>query len=397
MRRLRKAGLTIYLGIGLLMVSGAVILAQAGPCGVTIWNTFFCQPGGGIPKPPPQQPPSQPPPGGGSQPPAPSGPTRPAPTPRPTADPWSSGYLVMHCLPVYEGAPGGGDTQVGYIWVIYQLVNGVWMQSIGGFEPPGACTGDSSQPPSPPKPLPCPPGWSDDGVWCSWERYVEARIPPLPVTYTPYPRGIVVDRMRFMVGALITQPWNCSAPVNEWSPYPWGYHPDYRNLVLCLRWRQVRYPEPGSDPAPGWIRWVWDERAWGTPKDFVSRAAMTEHVYVTSSAQKTENGPGSLPAYQVEAHSFWVVDWQMSWERRVRWYTCEAGDKDDTCDGEARRREQWHERWDPGSDAGTADLRTYGRPHFYADSTKIIVPDGRTMHVLPVPVIEVQGVIGTPP
>jgi len=35
--------------------------------------------------------------------------------------------------------------------------------------------------------LPCPPGWTDDGVFCSWSRYVEARIPPLPVAYLPDP------------------------------------------------------------------------------------------------------------------------------------------------------------------------------------------------------------------
>jgi hypothetical protein len=235
-------------------------------------------------------------------------------------------------------------------------------------------------------------------VFCSWSRYVEARIPPLPVAYLPYPRGIVYDRMQFSVGALITQAWNCSDPVDAWSPSPWAYDEDYRNLVLCLRWRQVKNPEPASDPAPGWIRWVWDERAWGDPKETVSRVGSAEHTYVTSSAQKPENGPnGNLPSYQVQVHSYWVVDWRMTWEKRFRWYTCEAGNAGDSCDGVGGRRAVIHERWDPGSDAGTADLRGYGQPHFYADSTKIILPDGRTTRILPVPVIEVQGVIGAPP
>jgi hypothetical protein len=39
----------------------------------------------------------------------------------------------------------------------------------------------------------------------------------------------------------------------------------------------------------------------GPTKEDLARQQMTEAFAVTSSAQKPENGPGNLPAYQVEA------------------------------------------------------------------------------------------------
>jgi hypothetical protein len=142
---------------------------------------------------------------------------------------------------------------------------------------------------------------------------------------------------------------------------------------------------------------VWDERSWGQPKEDASRSQLTEHTYVTSSAQKPENGPGNLPAYQVQAHSYWVIDWRMTWEHAFRWTDCRrTGNRTDFCDGRSGYEVVNHVEWQAESDDGTADLRNYGAPHFYADSTLIRTPDGRTMDILPVPVIEVQGVIGNP-
>jgi len=189
--------------------------------------------------------------------------------------------------------------------------------------------------------------------------------------------------------------------VNNWNPQTWTYDEDYRNLVFCIRWRQVRNPDPPPDPAPAWIRYVWDERAWGRAEDY-SYEPETPHVYVTSSWGKPENGMSldgspNLPAYQVQVHSFWVLDWKETWEHRVRWTDCKwTGDPDDSCEGQKKYATQQHERWDPGNDDGTTDLRRYGAAHFYVDSTKVRTPDGRVMNVLPVPVIEVQGVIGNP-
>ena len=249
-------------------------------------------------------------------------------------------------------------------------------------------------------PLPCPAGFTQTGIWCliGWTRRAEARIPPVPITYKPYPRGIVHDKMEFTAPGLIVQGWACtSPPVDNWNPHSWGYDEDYRNLVFCIRWRQIAWPDPAPDPAPAWIRYVWDERAWGQPQEDVSRQQMTEHVYVTSSAQKPENGAGNLPAYQVQAHSYWVIDWRMTWEHAFRWTDCRrTRDNNDICDGQRGYETVQHVEWRPESDDGTADLRRYGAPHFYADSTLVQTPDGRLMNILPVPVIEVQGVIGNP-
>lgn len=256
-------------------------------------------------------------------------------------------------------------------------------------------------------PLPCPAQFTQNGITCliGWVRRAEARIPPVPITYSPYPRGIVNDKMEFSAPGLIVQDWACtSPPVDNWNPRSWGYDEDYRNLIFCIRWRQIAWPDPAPDPAPAWIRYVWDERAWGQPKEDASRQQVTEHHYVTSSAQKSENGPGnpigtfSLPAYQVQAHSYWVIDWRMTWEHAFRWTECRrSSNPKDVCDGQSGYESIPRVEWRPESDDGTADLRNYGAPHFYADSTLVRIPDGRVLDILPVPVIEVQGVIGNSP
>ena len=251
------------------------------------------------------------------------------------------------------------------------------------------------------KPLPCPgAGFADGVAGCiiGWVRRAETRIPPVPISYKPYPRGIVTDPMEFTAPALIVQNWACTSPqVDNWNPHSWGYDEDYRNLVFCIRWRQVAWPDPSPDPAPAWIRYVWDERNWGQPQEDASRKQVTQHTYVTSSAQKLENGPSNLPAYQVQAHSYWVIDWKETWEHAYRWTECRrTGNKNDRCDGQSGYAPEQHVEWRPEGDDGTADLRNYGAAHFYADSTLLQIPDSRVLNVLPVPVIEVQGVIGNP-
>ena len=194
------------------------------------------------------------------------------------------------------------------------------------------------------KPLPCPAGFTQTGLWCliAWVRRAEARIPSVPISYKPYPRGIVADRMEFTAPGLIVQNWACTSPqVDNWNPNSWGYDEDYRNLYFCIRWRQIAWPDPSPDPAPAWIRYVWDERSWGQPQEDASRQQVTEHTYVTSSALKLENGPAnptgtfSLPAYQVQAHSYWVIDWRMTWERAYRSTECKrTRDNNDWCEGQ---------------------------------------------------------------
>ena len=252
-----------------------------------------------------------------------------------------------------------------------------------------------------PKPLPCPNvAFTLTSIGCviGWVRTASAHIPPVPITYLPYPRGLVALPIEFMAPGLITQNWVCSSPpVDNWSPRRWAYDEDYRNLYFCLRWRQVRSPNPSPDPAPAWIRYVWDERAWGNPPETLSQQATAEHSYVTSSANKPANGPNGLPAYQVQAHSYWIIDWRETWEHAIRITECKwTGDKDDNCDGQNKYAAKTRTEWQPESDEGTADLRRYGAPHFYADSTLIQTADGRSLNVLPVPVIEIQGVIGNP-
>jgi hypothetical protein len=250
-------------------------------------------------------------------------------------------------------------------------------------------------------PLPCPAKFTQTGISCliGWVRRAEARIPPVPITYRPYPRGIVNDTIEFTAPPFIVQDWACTSPqVDNWNPRNWGYDEDYRNLVFCIRWRQVAAPDPSPDPAPAWIRYVWDERAWGQPKEDTSRQQTTEHLYVTSSAQKVENGPARLPSYQVEARSYWVIDWRMTWEHAFRWTECiRTRSNADVCEGQRGFQSVQRVEWRGESDDGTADLRDYGAAHFYADSTLVRTPDGRVLSILPVPVIEVQGVIGNPP
>jgi len=318
-------------------------------------------------------------------------PTQP-PQPTRTPTPWGLYTLWKYCVP--DGSSPSGFINIKYSCnqytkqcTVVQVVNA----SNCGTPTPTTIKVN---------PLPCPAGFTQTGVWCiiGWVRRAEAHIPPVPISYRPYPRGIVNDRMEFTAGNLIVQDWACTSPqVDNWNPRNWGYDEDYRNLYFCIRWRQIAWPNPSSDPAPAWIRYVWDERSWGQPKEDASRTQLTEHTYVTSSAQKPENGLGNLPSYQVQAHSYWVIDWRMTWEHAIRWSDCKrTNDKNDFCDGRSGYETVNHVEWQAESDDGTADLRNYGAPHFYADSTLIRTPDGRTMDVLPIPVIEVQGVIGNP-
>jgi hypothetical protein len=325
---------------------------------------------------------------------SPPGTPRPTSPPRPTRTPtpWALYTLWRYCV-------SDGSSPTGLVNLRY-LCNQVTKQCT--LVQATTATNCATPVPTSIKvnPLPCPAGFTQAGIWCqiAWVRRAEARIPPVPMTYKPYPRGIVADRMEFTAPGLIVQNWACTSPqVDNWNPHSWGHDEDYRNLVFCMRWRQIAWPDPSPDPAPAWIRYVWDERSWGQPQEDASRQQVTQHTYVTSSAQKPENGPGNLPAYQVQTYSYWVIDWKETWEHAFRWTECRrTGNNGDVCDGQRGYASERHIEWRPESDDGTADLRKYGAAHFYADSTLIQTPDGRVLNVLPVPVIEVQGVLGNP-
>ncbi len=324
------------------------------------------------------------------------GPTRPVPTRPPTeTPPPGTYYMWRYCIPD-SASPTG-------FWHAKYICDSVTRQCSPDLITLIAAYNCGTPTPTTIKvnPLPCPAQFTQSGISCliGWVRRAEVRIPPVPISYRPYPRGIVNDKIEFTAPGLVVQDWACTSPqVDNWNPRSWDYDEDYRNLVFCIRWRQIAAPDPSPDPAPAWIRYVWDERDWGQPKEDMSRQQMTEHLYVTSSAQKPENGPSNLPAYQVEVHSFWVIDWRMTWEHAYRWTECQRTRSNaDVCEGQRGFRSIQRVEWQGESDDGTADLRRYGAPHFHADSKLVRTPEGRVLEVLPVPVIEVQGVIGNPP
>ncbi len=317
------------------------------------------------------------------------------PQPTPEGTPTSSGnYMVENCAALPPGSYGLNCPGNLYD-VVYACApdySFCWFVSVSC----ASCVAPTPQPPPTVNPLPCADvNFTQTGIQCTvgWSTEVSAKIPPVGVSYTPFPRGIVYDALHFTLAALVTQAWQCSDTVDGWDPINWAPSPDYRNLVFCLRWREVKNPEPAEDPAPSWAYWIWDERPWGAPPSTLSQQQTADHTYVTSSAQKTANGVGNLGAYQVQVHTYWVVEWKESWEHAT--HSCAyTGNDTDVCDGQsgyARTTE-----WNSAGRKGTADLREYGSPHFWDDSTLIRTPWGKEMNVLPVPVIEVQGVIEKP-
>lgn len=317
-------------------------------------------------------------------------------TPQPTsqATPGGGNYLTMYCHPLPAGSYGLNCPGNLYD-VVYACGPGFsfcWFVSVNC----AACVTPTAAPPGTVGELPCADvNFSQNSIQCTigWDRRVSARVPPVPVTYSPYPRGVVYDPMQFTLPALIVQGWQCSSPLDGWDPIAWAPADGFRKLTFCLRWKQVKYPQPEQDPAPAWAEWYWDERAWGEPKSDLSRRREAQHAYVTSSAEKPTNGVDARPSYQVRVRTFWVVEWNETWERETT-KCVYTGNPDDVCNGQPSARKET--RWVPEGRDGTVDLRFYGSPHFYTDSTLVETPWGARLQVLPVPVIEVQGVIEKP-
>jgi hypothetical protein len=275
-----------------------------------------------------------------------------------------------------------------------------------------SCAGDCKTP-VPPKVIPptaCTSfQFTGAGLTCNlnWMAAAKTEIPPVPVSYTPYPRGLNDDQMTFFAAGLITQGWQCSQPpIDGWDPQTWSPNSNMRQFQFCLRWKQVANPGPdesrkspyGSyDPAPAWAAWNWDERPWGNPKGELAKIPLTSHTYVTSSADDTNgngyqhkphNGPGNLPSYQVRVTTYWMVQYMMQWQYK----TCvKSPNPSDSCNGVSGKVEAW---LNASQGPFGLDLRMPGinNAHYWTTSGSLIVPDGRKMNVLPVPVIEVQGV-----
>lgn len=242
----------------------------------------------------------------------------------------------------------------------------------------------------------------------NWITRARATIPPVQTLYSPYPRGLNRDPMAFIATGLATQDWQCSRAIDGWDPLTWSENEDFADFHFCLRWRQVAPPAPqesrnsdygGYDPAPAWADWDWDERAWGNPKQSSSAGPIINHTYETSSAdddkgygyeRKPRNGPGNRPSYQVRVTTYWIVEWNMRWKVRH----CRPDPDENpinTCKGQSKMIEFWigHEDGPHGLDLRHPDI---GNAHYWTSSNSILTPDGRKMDVLPVPVIEVQGI-----
>lgn len=312
-------------------------------------------------------------------------------TPQPTAQNTPAGnYLTSYCYPLPPGSYGMSCPGNLYdiVYACGPNYSFCWYVRVTC----AACVRPTALPTRNANPLPCADvNYSQGGIQCTigWDRRVSARIPAVPVSYAPFPRGIVYDAMQFTLPPLITQSWQCSNPLDGWDPLAWAPSPGFRQLVFCLRWRQVKHPDPVQDPAPAWSEWTWDERPWGNPKGGLSFRAEANHTYVTSSAEKPTNGLDNRPSYQVRVRTFWIVEWKENWERREEY--CVAGNAGDVCKGQVGMRKET--RWLAEGRGGRVDLRYYGSLHYWSDSTLIRTPWGARTNVLPVPVIEVQGVI----
>lgn len=314
-------------------------------------------------------------------------------TPQATAQatPGGGNYLTATCT-VFAPGSYGMNCPGNLYDVVYACGPGFsfcWFVSASC----ASCVVPTAMPTQNANPLPCADvNFTRDGIQCTigWDRRVVAKIPPIVVSYAPFPRGIVYDAMQFTLPSLVTQGWQCSDPLHGWDPLAWAPSGDFRQLVFCLRWRQVKRPDPIIDPAPAWAEWYWDEREWGNPKSNLNQRREAVHTYVTSSAEKPANGFNDLPSYQVRVRTFWVVEWKENWERRTEECVF-TGNPADVCNGQTSVRKQTE--WEAEGRGGTVDLRYYGSPHFWTDSTLVKTPWGTTLDVLPVPVIEVQGVI----
>jgi hypothetical protein len=220
----------------------------------------------------------------------------------------------------------------------------------------------------------------DYGLQCDEAR---SDVPCSLVDRAPYPQGMVTVKNTFEVTGpdLGGEAWTAPEP----QGYPGG---NYRNYRVGIRWRRTRPPESPD------VAWNYDERPWNVAHglEWGERGNPVDHTYETSSWGKPENGPGEdciecLPGYQVYLQTFWRAQCASYWEH----YECVEWDADGQC-----TRKDWVPRSDGWYDV---DMQALGLSEQYY----MRMPDGvdryqpqQACGVVPVPIIEVQGVIQKP-
>jgi hypothetical protein len=272
-----------------------------------------------------------------------------------------------------------------------------------------------------------------------------AYAPPVEVLYNPGPRAMVAVETEFRADRDLSAPdYAWSGTVEDFDPGAWTvkdhsrswdvkagsgcpqptqrveHAPYYFDFKIGVRLLRVGPDTQLDDRPPCWVTWNWDERDWGRPQSTCGDEKMgtlAYHTWLTSSAGKPQNGMGldgiaNLPAYQVGVETYWAPQARWEWKHwectshdtctYTTTHDChckhdEAGNKEcDTCTEEHTSTVcskvevvQEHREFMP-------DLRNpewCGLDHMYLKSPFVKTPDGRVLTALPVPVIEVQGVI----
>jgi hypothetical protein len=264
------------------------------------------------------------------------------------------------------------------------------------------------------------PTYNPDGSVASFDpdciAQVQARIPCLAVSRSPFPRGLVSVANHFSLGGPNTREEWSTPPLPEGIPEAWrkcgdDRLPRYKNWQIGLKWVRIGSPAwnpgaamPGPYP-PDEAHWNFDDRPW-SPHGTTSSGNSVAHTYETSSYGLPANGPGGLPSYQVRVRTYWGLFWAAQYDERVcvEWEeVCTCGNSAEyhtwrcpDCDDQHRNARQrcarceWRHKFDGWH---PIDLTQYGSLTWYAESYKIDVPGVGCSGVLPVPIIESQGVI----
>jgi len=355
---------------------------------------------------------------------APPGPTVLPGTPVPTTVPCIDGVYTIreYCVPSDCPEYYGRD-----ITRIYDCVTGVLIAETVG--PCYLCVVPPTPTPIPtPEPIPtivCPVVYDDSGQAhydpdCIAEVSVE--IPAPAVTRLPYPRGLVSLDNLFTLGIPEARENWSDPPLPEGVPIATRQCGGvelhrYKNYQLGLQWVRIGTLSfdgimGGAAPPGPWppydVYWEFGDGG-ASAGHRATRGTTASHVYKTSSYGRSPNGPGGLPSYQAQAHTYWALFWAVQYDERVciRWEeVCGCGENatyhsnvcPDCASGQrwnARERCaecEWQHKfrgWYP------VDLTQYGSLTWYHHSAKVSVPQQGIgiAWTIPVPIIESQGVI----
>jgi hypothetical protein len=274
-----------------------------------------------------------------------------------------------------------------------------------------------------------------------------APAPAVQVLYNPAPRSMVNLATEFRADRdLMPGDYVWSGTVDDFDPDAWhstdapwrkevkagGGCPfprttvqkrhHYQDFRIAVRLQRVGPDAEIDDPPPCWVRWDWDEREWGEPKSTCSDAGsgpVAAHTWLTSSFGRPANGMSlsgvaDLPAYQVGVETYWVPQARWEWEHWecTEWQECTYETEHDcNCEGEGPERhcDTCEEKHTDRVCAQVGVVREHrefmpdlrdpewcGLDHMYLAGHTVRTPDGRVLTALPVPVIEVQGVIQAP-